>query len=131
MTSQPPVRVLLASDTSGHTAGYYVVAQGLRDAGVEVIAVGYAEPEEIANTALQEDPHIIGYRIMDRDPLLLVASLRNALDALDIGNIPIVVGGIIRQDAIPTLKELGVVGVLGPGSSIPHIVNFVRQHSRI
>lgn len=124
------VRFLLASDTSGHTAGYYVVAQGLRDAGIEVVAIGHAEPPQIADAALQEDVDMVGYRIMDRDPLELVATLRGCLDERGLGELPLVVGGIIRPDAIPALKEKGVVGVFGPGSRLPDVVAFVCQHGR-
>ena len=121
-----PLRFLLASDTSGHTAGYYVVARGLRDAGIEVIALGYAEPEEIAHSAQQEDVDVIGYRVMDRDPVALVSALRRALEERGLGHLPIVVGGIIRPDEVPQLHALGVRGVFGPGSRIPDIVDFVR-----
>lgn len=119
------LRFLLASDTSGHTAGYHVVLQGLRDAGIEVIALGYAEPQAVADAAVQEDADVIGYRIMDRDALTLVSKLKSALEERGVGDIPIVVGGIIRRDIIPTLKEMGVKGVFGPGSRIPDIVDFV------
>lgn len=124
------VRFLLAADTSGHTAGYYVVAQGLRDAGVEVVALGHTEPPEIADAALQEDVDLVGYRIMDRDPLELVSTLRGCLEERGLGDLPLVVGGIVRHDAIPALKEKGVVGVFGPGTRIPDLVAFVRQHGR-
>jgi len=121
-----PLRFLLASDTSGHTAGYYVVARGLRDAGIEVIALGYAEPEEVAQSAQQEDVDVIGYRVMDRDPVALLSALRRALEERGLGHLPIVVGGIIRPDEVPPLQALGVRGVFGPGSRIPDIVAFVR-----
>ncbi len=122
------MRFLLASDTSGHTAGFYVVAQGLRDAGMEVIALGHSEPAGVAEAALQEDVDFIGYRIADRDPLALVSALRAAMADRDISHVPIVVGGIIRQEAVPILKEMGVVGVFGPGSRLPDIAAFVFAH---
>ena len=124
------IRFLLACDTSGHTAGYFVVAQGLRDAGIEVIALGHAEPPEIADAALQEDVSMVGYRIMDRDPLELVSALRGCLAQRGLGDLPLVVGGIIRPDALPALKEKGVVGVFGPGTPISDVVAFVRLHGR-
>ena len=122
------MRFLLGADTSGHTAGYYVVAQGLRDAGMEVIALGHSEPGEMADAALQEDVNFIGYRISDRDPLALISALRTAMVDRGISHLPIVVGGIVRKDAIPALKAMGVVGVFGPGSRIPDIAAFVYAH---
>lgn len=121
-----PIRFLLASDTSGHTAGYYVVARGLRDAGIEVVSLGYAEPEEVAHSAQQEDVDVIGYRVMDRDPVALVEALKRALEARGLGHLPLVVGGIVRPEEVPQLRALGVRAVFGPGSRIPDIVAFVR-----
>ena len=125
---QPRIRFLLASDTSGHTAGYYVVAQGLRDAGMEVIALGHSEPAGVADAALQEDVDFIGYRISDRDPVALISVLRAAMAERDISQLPIVVGGIVRKSVIPSLKEMGVIGVFGPGSRLPDIAAFVFAH---
>ena len=127
-TGQQPLRFLLGSDTSGHTAGYYVVAQGLRDAGMEVIALGHSEPREVADAALQEDVDFIGYRISDRDPVALISALRAAMEERGISHVPIIVGGIVRREAISTLREMGVAGVFGPGSRIPDIADFVYSH---
>ena len=119
------LRFLLACDTSGHTAGYYVVAQGLRDAGMEVITLGHSEPAGVADAALQEDVDFIGYRISDKDAVTLISSLMTAMEERGISQVPIVVGGIIRREAVPVLKEMGVTGVFGPGSRIPDIAEFV------
>ena len=107
------MRFLLACDTSGHTAGYYVVAQGLRDAGMEVITLGHSEPAGVADAALQEDVDFIGYRISDRDAVTIISSLMTAMEERGISQVPIVVGGIIRREAVPILKEMGVTGVFG------------------
>ena len=124
------LRLLLASDTSGHTAGYYVVAQGLRDAGMEVIALGHSEPAGVADAALQEDVDFIGYRISDRDPITLISALREAMEKRDITHIPIVVGGVVRKQVIPVLKQMGVIGVFGPGSRMQDIAAFVYSHRK-
>ncbi len=125
---QSRIRFLLASDTSGHTAGFYVVAQGLRDAGMEVIALGHSEPAGVADAALQEDVDFIGYRISDRDPVTLISSLLEAMAQRGLSQVPIVVGGLVRKEAVPLLKEMGVTGVFGPGSRIPDIAEFVYGH---
>jgi methylmalonyl-CoA mutase cobalamin-binding domain/chain len=121
-------RFLLGSDTPGHTAGYHVVARGLQDAGMEVISLGHAEPAEVADAALQEDVDFVGYRITDRDPVVLVTALRSAMKERGISHIPIVVGGVVLKDAVPALEEMGVIGVFGPGSRIPDIAAFVYAH---
>ena len=125
---QEKTRFLLGSDTPGHTAGYHVVARGLRDAGMEVISLGHAEPAEVADAALQEGVDFIGYRITDRDPIALVTALRSAMKRRGISHIPIIVRGVVLKDAIPALEELGVLGVFGPGSRIPDIAAFVFAH---
>ncbi len=125
---QEPLRFLLACDTSGHTAGYYVVAQGLRDAGMEVITLGHSEPAGVADAALQEDVDFIGYRISDRDAVTIISSLMTAMEERGISQVPIIVGGIIRREAVPILKEMGVTGVFGPGSRMPDIAEFVYAH---
>ena len=125
---QERLRFLLACDTSGHTAGYYVVAQGLRDAGMEVITLGHSEPAGVADAALQEDVDFIGYRISDRDAITLISSLMTAMAERGISQVPIVVGGIVRREAVPILKEMGVTGVFGPGSRIADIAEFVYGH---
>ena len=127
---QERLRFLLACDTSGHTAGYYVVAQGLRDAGMEVITLGHSEPAGVADAALQEDADFIGYRISDRDAVTLISSLMTAMEERGISQLPIVVGGIIRREAVPILKKMGVTGVFGPGSRMPDIAEFVYAHKK-
>ena len=129
-SEQERLRFLLASDTSGHTAGYYVVAQGLRDAGMEVITLGHSEPAGVADAALQEDVDFIGYRISDRDAVTIISSLMTAMEERGISQVPIVVGGIIRREAVPILKEMGVTGVFGPGSRMPDIAEFVYAHKK-
>jgi methylmalonyl-CoA mutase C-terminal domain/subunit len=122
-----PIRFLLVADSPGHTTGYYVVARALRDAGVEVLLAGHAQPEEIVETAIQEDVDFIGYRIMDREPLALVSRLREALAARGHHDIHLVVGGIVARRDIPRLNQLGVEAVFRPGSKLDDIVAHVAR----
>jgi methylmalonyl-CoA mutase cobalamin-binding subunit len=78
-----PRKVLFASDTSGHTAGYQTVLAGLRDGGFEVVSIGHAEPEHVAETALQEGVDAVAYRVMDRDAAVLGKSLLRGRDERD------------------------------------------------
>ena len=123
------IRFLLVADSPGHTTGYFVVAQALRDAGVEVILGGYAQPDEIVETAVQEDVDCIGYRIMDREPLIIISRLREILSARGLPHVRLVVGGIVARRSIPRLKELGVEEVFRPGTNLNDIVAHVTGNA--
>ena len=122
-----PIRILFACDTSGHTAGYHVVARGFRDAGFEVILTGRQLPSESASAALQEAADLVAVRIMDRDPLEHVTAIRDALRAAGIGDVPLLVGGIIAKRDAEKLRAMGVAGVFGPGSKLSTIVECARS----
>ena len=122
-----PVRVLFASDTAGHTAGYHVVARGFRDAGFDVILTGRQLPTESAKAALQEGVDLVAVRIMDRDPIEYVGALLAALRESRIGDVPVLVGGIIGKRDADKLRDMGVVGVFRPGSKLSAIVDCVRS----
>ena len=124
---QGQARVVFATDTPGHTAGYHVVARALRDAGFEVILTGPLLPEAAVQTALQEDADLIAYRIMDRDPAELVETLVAAMRDSGIGDVPVLVGGIIGKKDAAKLREGGVAGVFGPGSKLSEIVACARE----
>lgn len=120
------IRVLFASDTSGHTAGYHVVARAFRDAGFDVILTGRQLPDESASAALQEGADLVAVRIMDRDPVEYVGGLLEAMRRGGIGEVPVLVGGIVgKRDAV-RLREMGVAGVFGPGSKLSAIVDCAR-----
>ncbi len=125
-----PIRVLFASDTSGHTAGYHVVARGFRDAGFEVILAGRQLPSESASAALQEGADVVAIRIMDRDPVEHVTAILGALRAAGIGEVPVLAGGIIAKRDAEKLREMGVAGVFRPGSKLSAIVECARNAVR-
>jgi isobutyryl-CoA mutase small subunit len=125
------IRFLLVADSPGHTTGYYVVARALRDAGIDVILGGYAQPEQIVETAIQEDADCIGYRIMDREPLVVVSRLREVLAERGQTHIRVLVGGIVSRRDIPRLRELGVEAVFRPGASLDHIVAQVTGNATL
>jgi methylmalonyl-CoA mutase, C-terminal domain len=118
MDETRPVRILFTCDTSGHTAGYHVVARAMRDAGFEVVLTGRQLPAEAAD--------LVAVRIMDRDPIEHVGAIQGALRAAGIGEVPILVGGIVGKKDADRLKEMGVVGVFRPGSKLSAIVECVR-----
>ena len=127
MNETVPVRVLFTSDTAGHTAGYHVVARGLRDAGFDVILTGRQLPTESARAALQEGVDLVAVRIMDRDPIEYVGSLLEALRENRIGDVPVLVGGIIGKRDADKLRDMGVVGVFRPGSKLTAITECARN----
>ena len=124
-----PIRVLLAKlGLDGHDRGVKVVARAFRDAGFEVIYTGIKKgSEQVAQAAVQEDVSLIGVSILSGAHNTLIPKLITALKERNGVDIPIVIGGIIPEDDIPGLKELGVVQVFGPGSNTQEIVEFVKD----
>ena len=127
MSNQKKIRVLLVMDSLGHSTGYYVVAKGLQEAGIEVVLGGYQIPREIVDTAVEEDVDFIGYRIMDGAPDILVGRLMSLLKERGVPDIKVIVGGIIPPGTIPLIKGMGVREVFTPGTRIQDIVSCVED----
>src|SRR5690606_30488312 len=113
------IRVLIAKPgLDGHDRGAKVIARALRDAGMEVIYTGLRQtPEMVAEAALQEDVDVVGLSILSGAHLALVPRIRETMNAHGLGDVPIIVGGIIPDDDREKLAALGVGGVFGPGTS--------------
>ncbi|MBW2408367.1 MAG: cobalamin-dependent protein [Deltaproteobacteria bacterium] len=121
------IRLLLSRDDWYHQRGYWVLATAFRDAGLEVLLGGIQTPEEIVQTAIQEDVDIIGYRIMDAAPKVLIPILFDQMKAEGILNIPVVVGGIIPQAEEKIIKDLGVKAAFHPFSPLESIVDRIKE----
>lgn len=123
------VRVLVAKPgLDGHDRGAKVVARALRDAGFEVIYTGLRQtPEMIAETALQEDVDLVGLSILSGAHMTLFPRILKLLQEKGLGDIPVLAGGIIPDEDLPALKEMGIAGVFGPGTSTQEIVEFINQ----
>jgi len=123
------IRVLVAKPgLDGHDRGAKVVARALRDAGMEVIYTGLRQtPEMIAEAALQEDVDAIGLSILSGAHMALVPRLMELLKANQQGHVRVFVGGIIPDEDVPRLIEMGVVGVYGPGTLTDQIINDIHQ----
>lgn len=119
-------KVLLIRDDELHTRGYYVVAQALREAGMEVVLGGTQTPTEAAATAAQEDVDLIGYHIMTGAPVILLELLFRRLKEAGVV-VPVVVGGTLAAEEIPRLKALGVAEVCLPGTPLQSIVGHLRH----
>ncbi len=123
------IRILVAKPgLDGHDRGAKVVARALRDAGMEVIYTGLRQtPEMIAEAALQEDVDAVGISILSGAHMALVPRILELLEGQGQGDLPCFVGGIIPDEDVPTLHELGVTEVFGPGTSTQVIVERIRD----
>jgi len=123
------IRVLIAKPgLDGHDRGAKVVARALRDAGMEVIYTGLRQtPEMIVSAALQEDVDAIGLSVLSGAHMHYFAEVRRLLKEQGIDDILLFGGGIIPDEDLPHLKELGVAAVFGPGTSTQEIVNFLKN----
>jgi len=123
------IRVLIAKPgLDGHDRGAKVVARALRDAGMEVIYTGLRQtPEMIVEAALQEDVDIIGLSILSGAHMELTRRLFDLLNEMKMADVPIFLGGIIPNDDIPQLLELGISEVFGPGTNSEQIVTRIKE----
>ena len=128
MGSTGPVRIVVAKPgLDGHDRGAKVVARALRDAGVEVIYTGlHQSPEQIVETAIQEDADGIGLSVLSGAHLTLFRRVIELLAARDAADIVVFGGGIIPADDLPELERLGVARVFTPGTPTRDIVSWVE-----
>jgi methylmalonyl-CoA mutase C-terminal domain/subunit len=121
-------RVLIAKPgLDGHDRGAKVVAKALRDAGFEVVYSGlHQTPRQIVRTAVQEDVDAIGISILSGAHLALFSSLFNEMKEHEISDILIFAGGVIPNDDISKLQEMGVARIFTPGSSISEIASWLK-----
>jgi methylmalonyl-CoA mutase C-terminal domain/subunit len=125
-----PIRIVVAKPgLDGHDRGAKVIARALRDAGHEVIYTGlHQTPEQIVETAIQEDADVIGLSVLSGAHMTLFKKLIGLLDERDARDIVVIGGGIIPEADIPLLKELGVAEVFTPGATTTEIVAWVRDN---
>ena len=123
------IRVLVAKPgLDGHDRGAKVVARALRDAGMEVIYTGLRQtPEMIAEAALQEDVDVIGLSILSGAHMALMPRVLELVRANGQSNVKVFLGGIVPDDDLPRLMEMGVTGVYGPGASTEDIVRDIKK----
>jgi methylmalonyl-CoA mutase C-terminal domain/subunit len=123
-------RVVIAKPgLDGHDRGAKVIARALRDAGMEVIYTGLRQtPEQIAAAALQEDADVIGLSILSGAHMHICPRLMTLLKEQGLDHVLVLVGGIIPDQDIPKLREIGITGVFLPGSPMQEIVEFINRH---
>ena len=123
------LRVLIAKPgLDGHDRGAMVVARALRDAGMEVIYTGLRQtPEMIAEAALQEDVDLVGLSILSGAHMALVPRVLELLKGQGQEHVKVLLGGIIPDDDLPRLKDLGVAAIFGPGTNTQDIIRIVGE----
>ncbi len=126
------LRIIVAKPgLDGHDRGAKVIARALRDAGFEVIYTGlHQTPEMIVAAAIQEDVDAVGLSIMSGAHMTLFPAVIDLLREKGAGDIAVFGGGIIPQDDVPRLKELGVAEVFLPGSTTQSIIEWIRSNVR-
>lgn len=124
----PPIRILIGKvGLDGHDRGVKLVARALRDAGMEVIYTGlHQTPEQVVNTAIQEDVDAIGLSVLSGAHNTLFARVLELLEAEGAQHIVLFGGGIIPDDDLPKLKANGVRMLFRPGTAMSDIVDFVK-----
>jgi methylmalonyl-CoA mutase, C-terminal domain len=124
------IRVVVAKPgLDGHDRGAKVVARALRDAGVEVIYTGlHQTPEQIVATAIQEDADAIGLSILSGAHMTLFPRVLDLLRDRGADDIVVFGGGIVPEDDITALRDLGVAAIFTPGAPTSVIVEWVRTH---
>ncbi|MHA1309560.1 MAG: cobalamin B12-binding domain-containing protein [Candidatus Helarchaeota archaeon] len=124
------IRVLMSKPgADGHWRGIVVVSQGLRDAGMEIIFGGFQSPQQIVETAIQEDVDIIGLSIHSGAHFAYTQQVVDLLKEKGAkNNFMILVGGAIASKDFEKLKEIGAANVYGPGTLIPDVVKFIHEN---
>ena len=120
--------VIAKPGLDGHDRGAKIIARALRDAGMEVIYTGlHQTPEQIVETAIQEDADAVGVSILSGAHMTLVPRIVDGLNENGADDVLVVVGGTVPPDDADELKSAGVAAVFGPGATTSEIVDFLRN----
>jgi len=120
--------VIAKPGLDGHDRGAKVIARALRDAGMEVIYTGlHQTPEQIVETAIQEDADAVGISVLSGAHMTLVPRILELLRENEADDVLVIVGGTIPGDDAKELEALGVAAIFTPGSTTGAIVDFLRE----
>ncbi len=124
-----PVRVLIAKvGLDGHDRGAKVIASFLRDAGMEVIYTGLRQtPEMVVNSALQEDVDVIGVSILSGAHMTVFPKIINLLKTKKMDDVLVTGGGIIPDEDMKKLNQIGVGKLFPPGTDTKFIVDYIQE----
>ena len=126
--SQKTIRCLLGMlGTDVHSKGIRTLAQMLRDRGIEVIYIGeHNTCEGMTQAVIAEDADLVGLSFSSSNYLDYTQQLIDTMRAQDVGDVPIMLGGLIHPEDEDALREMGVAGIFGPGSEIDAILEFIH-----
>jgi methylmalonyl-CoA mutase cobalamin-binding domain/chain len=120
--------VIAKAGLDGHDRGAKIIARALRDAGMEVIYTGlHQTPEQIVETAIQEDADAVGISILSGAHMTLIPRVLDGLRENEADDVVVVVGGTVPADDADELRQRGVAEVFGPGAPVAGIVEFIQQ----
>lgn len=130
MQQERPIRVVLAKmGLDGHDRGVKVVARGLRDAGFHVIYSGlWQQPEAVVRTVADEDADWLGLSLLSGAHMTLIPRVLKALRDAGLDDVGVIVGGIVPQEDVAKLVDMGIARVFGPGTPISEIAEFLQMH---
>lgn len=130
MSKGQKIRVLIAKPgLDSHDRGAKIVARALRDAGMEVIYTGLRQtPEQIAETALQEDVDVIGLSILSGAHTTLFPRIMKLIKEKGLNDVMVFAGGIIPEEDVAQMKKLGVKEIFGPGTPTETLIKFVKEN---
>ena len=121
--------VIAKPGLDGHDRGAKIIARALRDAGMEVVYTGlHQTPEQIVETAIQEDADAVGISILSGAHMTLVPRILEGLRENGVEDVLVVVGGTIPREDVVSLKEQGVAEIFTPGAPVSEIVDFLRAN---
>jgi len=128
--SNRKIRVLATKPgLDGHDRGIKVIASAMMDAGMEVIYTGLRQsPEQIVETAIQEDVDVIALSILSGAHDFLFPRIMELLKERGVDNVLVIGGGIIPEEDVPGLKKIGIAEIFGPGTYTDDIVTFIRSN---
>ncbi len=132
MNNKRKIRVLAAKPgLDGHDRGIKVIAKALMDAGMEVVYTGLRQsPEQIVQTAIQEDVDVIALSILSGAHDFLFPRIMELLKEKEVNDVLVIGGGIIPDEDIPSLKEIGIAEIFGPGTYTDDIVKYIKDNLR-
>jgi methylmalonyl-CoA mutase C-terminal domain/subunit len=124
------IRVVIAkAGLDGHDRGAKIIARALRDAGMEVIYTGlHQTPEQIVETAIQEDADAVGVSILSGAHMTLIPRVLEGLKENEVEDVLVLVGGTIPKPDVVELKRQGVAEVFTPGAPVSEIVDYLKSH---
>ncbi len=132
MSTKRKIRIVVAKPgLDSHDRGAKVIARAFRDAGMEVIYTGlWQTPEQIVETALQEDVDVVALSILSGAHMTLFPKITELMKQKGLNDILVLGGGVIPDEDIPALKKIGIAEVFGPDTPTNTIIGYIKKHTQ-